>query len=109
MVGQLEPVPVQATSCEWRPPFQLTQDPGHAHERVPSVRYPRGRKRAGYGDELIEWLARDLTARFGRGFGQSNLWQIRAFYLAYPNILQATPGELSAGEAPDSAGGACRI
>lgn len=61
----------------------------------------RGRKRAGYGDELIERLARDLTARFGRGFGRSNLSQIRAFYLAYPNILQAPPGELSAGEAPE--------
>jgi hypothetical protein len=56
---------------------------------------------AGYGDELIERLARDLTARFGRGFGRSNLSQIRAFYLAYRNILQAAPGELSAGKEPE--------
>lgn len=61
----------------------------------------RGRKRAGYGDELIEQLARDLTARFGRGFGRSNLSQIRAFYLAYPNILQTASGELGAGDSAE--------
>jgi predicted nuclease of restriction endonuclease-like (RecB) superfamily len=56
-----------------------------------------GEPRAGYGDVLIERLSRDLTSRFGRGFGRSNLFQIRAFYLAYREILQTKPG-LSASE-----------
>jgi predicted nuclease of restriction endonuclease-like (RecB) superfamily len=46
----------------------------------------RGEARAGYGEELIEHLSRDLGARFGRGFGRSNLFQMRAFYLAYRSI-----------------------
>lgn len=42
-----------------------------------------GRKKAGYGDELLTRLSRDLAGRFGRGFGRSNLFQMRAFYLEY--------------------------
>ena len=52
----------------------------------------QGKKRARYGEALIERLALDLTARFGRGFSQSNLWQMRDFYLAWP-ILQTASGE----------------
>jgi predicted nuclease of restriction endonuclease-like (RecB) superfamily len=55
----------------------------------------RGARRAEYGEALIEKLARRLTARFGRGFGRANLWQMRAFYLAYANILQTASGESS--------------
>lgn len=44
----------------------------------------RGRLRAEYGEELVERLAADLTGRFGRGFGRRNLFQMKAFYLAYP-------------------------
>lgn len=51
-----------------------------------------GGARAAYGEELIEQLAKDLSARFGRGFGKSNLFDMRAFYLAYANILQTAPG-----------------
>src|SRR5258708_32851765 len=49
-----------------------------------------GEQRAEYGDQLIEQLARDLTQQFGRGFGKANLWQMRAFYRAWPGekILQ---------------------
>ena len=39
----------------------------------------RGKKRAEYGEELMMRLSRDLTARFGRGFKHSNLFQMRAF------------------------------
>jgi predicted nuclease of restriction endonuclease-like (RecB) superfamily len=52
----------------------------------------QGKKRARYGEALIERLAFDLTAKFGRGFSQSNLWQMRDFYLAWP-ILQTVSGE----------------
>src|ERR1700722_6611387 len=53
-----------------------------------------GKKRAKYGEALIERLALDLTAKFGRGFSQSNLWQMRDFFLAWP-ILQTASGESS--------------
>lgn len=43
-----------------------------------------GADRAGYGELLIERLAADLGKRFGRGFGRSNLFQMRAFYVAWP-------------------------
>lgn len=55
----------------------------------------RGARRAGYGDELLERLSLDLTARFGRGFGRSNLQQMRAFYLAFPEIRQTLSGKSS--------------
>jgi predicted nuclease of restriction endonuclease-like (RecB) superfamily len=44
----------------------------------------RGRRRAGYGDQLIARLSSDLTTRFGRGFGENNLENMRRFFLAYP-------------------------
>jgi predicted nuclease of restriction endonuclease-like (RecB) superfamily len=44
----------------------------------------QGKRRAGYGEALIETLAADLTARFRRGFSQTNLKQMREFYLAWP-------------------------
>jgi predicted nuclease of restriction endonuclease-like (RecB) superfamily len=40
-------------------------------------------KRAGYGKELLKRLSSDLTARFGRGFSQRNLEQMRLFYLGW--------------------------
>jgi len=49
-----------------------------------------GAARADYGQVIMERLSRDLQARFGRGFGRRNLFQMRAFYLAYPEILRAS-------------------
>jgi predicted nuclease of restriction endonuclease-like (RecB) superfamily len=43
-----------------------------------------GKVRAGYGEALLARLAADLTERFGRGFSQRNLEQMRKFYLAWP-------------------------
>lgn len=45
-----------------------------------------GAKRAGYGEVVVERLARDLTSRFGRGFGRRNVFLMRAFYLACPQV-----------------------
>ena len=42
-----------------------------------------GDKRAGYGKELLKRLSSDLTTRFGRGFSQRNLDQMRLFYLGW--------------------------
>ena len=44
----------------------------------------RGAARADYGEQLVKRLAQDLSSRFGRGFSKRNLWQMRAFYLAWP-------------------------
>ncbi len=55
----------------------------------------QGKRRAGYGEELIERLAEDLTSRFGRGFGKSNLFEMRAFYLTYAHIFQTVSGKLA--------------
>lgn len=56
-----------------------------------------GEERAAYGAGLIERLADDLTRRFGRGFSRQNLWQMRAFHLAWPveRILRTPSGESS--------------
>lgn len=56
----------------------------------------KGRRRAGYSEQLIERLSADLTARFGRGFGVNNLESMRRFFLAYfqPQISQTVSGKL---------------
>ena len=43
----------------------------------------KGRRRAGYGEQLMERLSTDLTARFGRGFSPDNLENMRRFFVAY--------------------------
>src|SRR6266705_2030653 len=42
-----------------------------------------GKQRADYSERLIERLSADLRQNIGRGFGRRNLFQIRAFYLAF--------------------------
>ena len=54
-----------------------------------------GRTRADYGERIIEQLSIDLSKRYGRGFGRSNLFQIRAFHLAYRQKVQTVFGQLS--------------
>ena len=55
----------------------------------------RGKKRAEYGEALLERLAADLTAKFGRGFGVRNLWLMRRFFVHWPEdqILQTVSAE----------------
>ena len=40
----------------------------------------KGKKRAKYGSELLQQLSSDLTKKFGRGFSERNLQQMRLFY-----------------------------
>src|SRR5208282_2367706 len=63
-----------------------------------------GEHRAEYGEQLIEQLSGDLTRQFGRGFGRANLWQMRAFYRAWPEakILQTLSGESRSPLDPDN-------
>ena len=57
-----------------------------------------GSERAEYGAFLLKALGKDLTARYGRGFGWRNLFQMRAFYLAYPAAKLQTLSAISPGE-----------
>lgn len=52
----------------------------------------QGKKRAGYGAELLVDLAARLKADFGAGYGVDNLELFRRFYLEYPRLL---PEEIS--------------
>jgi predicted nuclease of restriction endonuclease-like (RecB) superfamily len=56
-----------------------------------------GEQRAEYGEQIVEQLAHDLTRQFGRGFGQTNLKQMRSFYRAWPEprIRQTLSDELT--------------
>lgn len=52
-----------------------------------------GRSRADYGTRLVQQLSVDLTSRLGRGFGRANLFQMRAFFLGYREIVQIASGQ----------------
>ena len=54
-----------------------------------------GGERAEYGAALVERLAEDLTAQFGRGFSLQNIYNMRLLYLSYPpdRILQTLSGK----------------
>jgi predicted nuclease of restriction endonuclease-like (RecB) superfamily len=54
-----------------------------------------GKRRAKYGERLIETLAHDLSAKHGRGFSERNVWNMRAFFLGW-QILQTPSAELQA-------------
>ena len=58
----------------------------------------KGKRRAGYGEQLIERLSLDLTRQFGRGFSHQNLWQMRLFFQTWgpEEILQTVSGEFKA-------------
>lgn len=53
-----------------------------------------GNDRAEYGKQIIENISVALTNEFGKGFGKSNLWSFKQFYLTFP-ILHSLRGELS--------------
>lgn len=55
-----------------------------------------GKHRAGYGEELLERLSRDLTEHSGRGFSRRNLEQMRAFFLQW-SIPQTVSALLAKG------------
>jgi len=44
-----------------------------------------GEERAGYGKNLLKYLAERLTEEYGRGFDESNLRYMRKFYMTFPN------------------------
>lgn len=52
-----------------------------------------GLQRADYGKQVLKGVAKELTARFGRGFSVDNLENMRRFYLNYNPILQTVSEE----------------
>ncbi|PSR56186.1 DUF1016 domain-containing protein [Adhaeribacter arboris] len=54
----------------------------------------QGKAKAAYGKEVLKNLSRQLTLEFGKGFDESNLRNIRQFYIAFP-IRDALRHELS--------------
>ncbi len=74
-----------------------------------------GQERAAYGSELIKRLSADLGSRFGRGFSERNLEQMRLFYIQWSNsqtlsaelgqedpreVSQTASAKFSSGSAP---------
>ncbi|MDR0823333.1 MAG: DUF1016 N-terminal domain-containing protein, partial [Endomicrobium sp.] len=55
----------------------------------------KGKNRADYGKHILEDAAKRLSHKFGRGFSQRNLEQMRQFYLVYsnPQIPQTVSAE----------------
>lgn len=47
----------------------------------------RGKKRAGYGQQLVAQLSESLTVVYGRGWSVQSLFYMRQFYLSYPHLL----------------------
>ncbi|MCX5797976.1 MAG: DUF1016 N-terminal domain-containing protein [Proteobacteria bacterium] len=53
----------------------------------------KGKERAEYGAELIIRLSQDMTKKFGRGFSERNLEQMRKFYILFSQIPQTVSAE----------------
>ena len=63
-----------------------------------------GKKRAEYGEMLLERLSADLTAKFGRGFSRQNLHKYRQFFLSYREIRPTVSGEFISEKRPTLSG-----
>lgn len=50
-----------------------------------------GKAKAAYGEETIKLLSRELCKKFGNGFSERNLEQIRLFFLAYKERQKQIP------------------
>ena len=44
----------------------------------------KGKKRAQYGEKIVQELSKKLTKDFGKGFTSSNIRYMRLFYLSFP-------------------------
>lgn len=53
-----------------------------------------GKEKAEYGTALLDKLSKDLQLKYGKGFNIRNIYLMRKFYLAFPN-LQTLSAKLS--------------
>ncbi|MDR2382588.1 MAG: PDDEXK nuclease domain-containing protein [Prevotellaceae bacterium] len=62
----------------------------------------QGAHRAEYGNNILKELSVELTKNFGKGFSETNLKQMRSFYILYsPSISTAPPQKLQNAENED--------
>ena len=54
------------------------------------IQEQNGKQRAEYGKHIIQLASQALTAEFGKGFSERNLWKFKQFYLLF-NDLQILP------------------
>jgi predicted nuclease of restriction endonuclease-like (RecB) superfamily len=54
-----------------------------------------GKKRAGYGKNILLELSEQLSALYGRGYSVDNLEAFRQFFLTYPLLISETPSRKS--------------
>ncbi|GBU15189.1 hypothetical protein AwPolaro_05670 [Polaromonas sp.] len=77
-----------------KPPALMTASYWEIGRRIVEAEQ-KGKRRAGYGEQLIARLSLDLTQRFGRGFSARNLEQMRQFFLIWL-IAQTVSAQLAA-------------
>lgn len=70
-----------------------------------------GQERAAYGSEVLKRLSADLNGRFGRGFSERNLEQMRLFYVQWGNsktlyAISADESPLAISQTPSAKSGA---
>jgi hypothetical protein len=53
-----------------------------------------GEDRAEYGKQVIDSLAKELTNKYGKGFGRALLYEYIKFYRSFPEIVYAVSGQL---------------
>jgi predicted nuclease of restriction endonuclease-like (RecB) superfamily len=56
--------------------------------RIVEVEQGNKQRKEYYGDFIVDDLSKVLSARFGRGYGRRNLFQMRSFYLTYSKKVQ---------------------
>lgn len=71
------------------PKFALVEAYWHIGRIVVEIEQ-QGQHRADYGIHLIEALSDQLSQAFGKGYGMSNMWRFKQFFLAFP--ILATNG-----------------
>lgn len=54
----------------------------------------QGKSKADYGSDLYRRLSKDLTIKYGKGFGRTNVYLMRQFFETYP-IVQSLTGRLT--------------
>ncbi|MCL5063188.1 MAG: DUF1016 N-terminal domain-containing protein, partial [Nitrospirae bacterium] len=54
----------------------------------------KGKVRAEYGEAILKRISEDLIKKFGKGFGFTQMKNIRQFYLSYPQKSYTVPGQL---------------
>lgn len=56
-----------------------------------------GSDRAEYGKEIIKNISKELTAEFGKGYSTRTIWEIRQFYISFPQeeIVRTLSAQLS--------------